>query len=162
MLMMLDQLTGMPVVWQDKLVGWVEHGITDAQASQLLGLIIRRGLHAAKWVPSHGIRLIGQHCVAVSVQPFRLPLQLPQRVRRMYRDDGSLIGMVTDAVLCAETCQIKALEVCESSLGRFLGRQRYAMEYRIGPETPGGNQAVANTLVTLAELSKRLEERGWI
>ena len=162
MLMMLDQLTGMPVVWQGRLVGMVEHGVTDAQASQLMGLIIRHGLRAAKWVPSHGIHLIGQHCVAIAVQPYRLPLKLPQRVCRMYRDDGSLLGVVTDAVLCAETCQIKALEISESLLDRFRGQQRYAMEYRIGSETPGGNQAVASTLFTLAELSKRLEERGWI
>lgn len=160
MLMMLDQLTGMPVVWQGKLVGMVEHGVTDAQASQLMGLIIRHGLHAAKWVPSHGISLIGRHCIAIAIPPGKIPLQLPQRVSRMYRDDGSLLGVVTDAVICMETCRIKALEISESLAGRILGQHRYAVEYHIGVGVPGGNRFVTNTLLTLAELSSRLEGHG--
>lgn len=160
MLMMLDQLIGMPVVWQGKLVGLVEHGVTDAQVSQLLGLVIRQGLHAAKWVPSYGISLIGRYSIAVSMHPVRLPLQLPAKVSRAYRDDGGLLGVVTDVVLCMETRRITALEISESLVGQFLGQYRYAMEYQIVQETPTGAQAVANTLMTLAELSSRLEERG--
>ena len=160
MLMMLDQLTGMPVVWQGRLVGMVEHGVTDDQASRLMGLIIRHGLRAAKWVPSHGISLIGRHCVAIAVPPGRMPLQLPQRVSRMYREDGSLLGVVTDAVICVESCQIKALEISESLVGRILGQHRYAVEYHIAAEVSGGYQVVASTLLTLAELSSRLEEHG--
>lgn len=162
MLMMLDRLTGMPVVWQGKLVGLVDHGVTDAQAVQLMGLVIRHGLHAARWVPSQGIDLLGLHCVAISMHPMKLPLQLPKKVGRIYRDDGSLLGMVTDAVLCMETRRIKALEVSESLYGRLLGRHRYAMNYRIGPATPDGCQVVTNALMTLAELSSRLEGDRWI
>ena len=123
MLMMLDQLTGMPVVWQGRLVGMVEHGVTDAQASRLMGLIIRHGLRAARWVPSHGISLIGRNCVAIAVPPGRLPLQLPQRVSRMYREDGSLLGVVTDAVIASpETVTAAAkLGLSPEQLGMKLG-----------------------------------------
>lgn len=156
MLMTLNQLTGMPVVWQGSVVGAVDHGVMDAKAQQLLGLIIRRGLGAAKWVPSQGISLMGQRCVVAQQRPVRLPEMLPPAVCRVYLTNGSLAGQVTDALLCRETQRVEALEISESLLGCLMGQRRYAVAYQVGQQDAG--KAVVSDLLSWAELKQRFKE----
>ena len=158
MLMTLNQMMGMPVVWQGNVVGQVDRGVTDADASRLMGLIIRYGLGAAKWVPSQGINLIGRRCIVASLRPIRLPGQLPPVANRVYRTNGCLLGEITDAVLCVETQRVMALEVSESLLGRLRGQRRYAVDYRIGRTGASAGQAVVTSLLSWAEIQRRFKE----
>ena len=156
MLMTLNQLTGLPVVWQGSVVGQVDRGVMDDQARQLLGLIIRHGLGAAKWVTSRSISLIGQRCVVTAMRPLRLPQQLPSVASRVYLPNGSLLGQVTDALLCRETQRVQALEISESLMGHLMGRRRYAMDYQMGHEDTG--KAVVSALLSWAELMESFKE----
>lgn len=156
MLMTLNQLTGLPVVWQGSVVGQVDRGVMDGQAKRLMGLIVRHGLGAAKWVPSQDISLIGQRCVVAVTRPVRLPQQLPPATSRVYLPNGSLLGQVTDALLCRETQRVEALEISESLLGCLLGQRRYAAVYQIGPGVAG--KAVVSALLSWAELMEYIKE----
>lgn len=156
MRMTLNQLTGLPVVCQGRVVGQVDRGVMDAQAKRLMGLIVRHGLGAAKWVPSQGISLIGQRCVVAVTRPVRLPSQLPKGTSRVYLPNGSLLGQVTDALLCRETQRVEALEISESLLGCLVGRRRYATVYQIGRGEAG--KAVVSSLLSWAELMENSKE----
>lgn len=158
MLITLNQLTGLPVVWQGSVVGHVDHGVMDAGAERLMGLLIRRGLSAAKWVPSQGISLMGQRCVVARSRPLRIPTALPAMIDRVYLTNGSLAGRVTDVLLCRETQRAQALEICESWLGCLLGQRRYAVAYQIGRHDGSAGNAVVPELLSWAELRQRFEE----
>ena len=57
MLTSLNRIAGMPVIWQDRQIGCVERAIADASARRLRGLVIRKGIGLARWLPS-GLSLI--------------------------------------------------------------------------------------------------------
>lgn len=158
MWMTLNQLTGLPVVWQGKVAGHVDHGVIDPQSSRLKGLIVRHGLGAAKWVPSQGIEWIGRDCILSRMRPAAQPESLPSAFRRIYLTNGSLLGQVTDVLLRLENHRVVALEVSESLTERLLGRRRYAVEYRLQTDGREAGKAIAGDLLSWAELMSRFKE----
>ena len=62
MLTSLNRMVGLPVVWQDRQLGYVERAVPDAHARRLSGVVVRKGIGAAKWVSSDGIAVVlGRH-----------------------------------------------------------------------------------------------------
>ena len=75
---------------------------------------------------------------------------------RVYLPNGSLLGQVTDALLCREAQRVQALEISESLLGHLMGHRRYATDYQMGHEDTG--KAVVSTLLSWAELMESFKE----
>ena len=73
MLTSLNRIAGMPVIWQDRQIGCVERAIADTSARRLRGLVIRKGIGTARWLPAGSVRLIGRRCVLAGAKPEPLP-----------------------------------------------------------------------------------------
>ena len=43
MLTSLNRMVGLPVVWQDRQLGYVERAVPDARARRLSGVVVRKG-----------------------------------------------------------------------------------------------------------------------
>ena len=73
MLTSLNRMVGLPVVWQDRQLGYVERAVPDARARRLSGVVVRKGIGAAKWVSSDGIAVVGSRCVLIRQKPGAVP-----------------------------------------------------------------------------------------
>ena len=80
MLTSLNRMVGLPVVWQDRQLGYVERAIPDAHARRLSGVVVRKGIGAAKWVSSDGIAVVGSRCVLIRQKPGAVPSSWPSTV----------------------------------------------------------------------------------
>ncbi|MBE5802357.1 MAG: hypothetical protein E7319_08730 [Clostridiales bacterium] len=158
MLTTLNRLVGLPVIWQGKQMGLVERGVPDTQANHLSGLVIRRGMRAAKWVPSQAVTMIGQQCVMVRGKPKRIPRDLPEPMKRVYLVDGQCVGEVTDAVVGADSLRVYALEISSGPLYRLMGQRMYAADYRVRQEKLHTGEVVAPRLLSWAEMERMLQE----
>ncbi|MDD3335325.1 MAG: hypothetical protein PHI98_07385 [Eubacteriales bacterium] len=156
MLTTLNRLIGMPVVWQDQQLGYVERGVTDENARRLRGVVIRRGIGAARWVPARALKLVGQRCVLVSQQPESIPEHIDMEMRQVFLTTGERIGQVSDAVLGGMSLRLMALEISQGPLYRLLGHTSYAAAYRVIHTQRSGDEVVVPELLTWAELQRRL------
>ncbi len=132
----LRRIIGMPVVWQGTTLGYVERGVLTQSAKKLQGLVVRRGLGNAKWIPRKLIVIIGNTCVLVCGETERMPKTPEIKLTRAYLTTGECAGLVTDAVLSGETLRVAALEVSDGPLYHLLGRRAYATDYSVRPEEP--------------------------
>lgn len=157
MLMTLNHLTGMPVIRQGEQIGLVERAVADAQAKQLEGIILRRGLRAAKWIPLSGIEWVGSRCIAVGCEPMPLPPALPVQAAHVYLTGGGLAGQVADLLISSDSMRVVALEVCAGPWYRLLGRSSYAREYQV---RQGMGQVLVGQLFSWAQMEQMLKEEG--
>lgn len=154
----LNRLTGLPVIRQGRLAGYVDRAVTDKPFKQLNGLIIRRGLGMARWVPACQVEWIGEQSILVGAKPAPVPRDLPEMISRVYLTDGRLMGEVTDALLHPVLHCVVALEVCEGPLYRLMGQRQYALDYQARED--GG--VVAAALLSWTDAEHRLgRERTW-
>lgn len=161
MLTSLNRLIGLPVVWQDQQMGYVEKGVPDQQARRLLGVVVRRGLHAAKWIPSEGLKLVGRSCVLARVKPAAMPEEAAVELKQAYLTSGERIGRVNDGVLNGQSLQLLALEISAGPFYSLMGQSVYARQYRMILRGEQKGHVVVNSLQTWAELRRELgkEER---
>lgn len=153
MLTSLNRLMGMPVVWRDRQVGLVERAAADAARQRLCGLVVRRGIGSARWVPCEDILLLGESCVVLRARPVRLPEELPEAFGRVFLTTGESAGEVTDAVLHREQRRILALEVSPGPLYRLAGRCVYAPGYHVQP-----GRVIVSRLLDWTQLLSQLGE----
>lgn len=158
MLTSLNRLIGMPVIWQDQNLGSVERGVTDAQARRLWGVIVRRGIGMARWIPSEAVMLIGNTCVLARQRPESLPDELPEDMNEVYLTSGEKAGHVTDGVLDGLTLRLRALEVSSGLFYQLMGSAAYAMRYHVFSSGDGRGRVVAPELLTRAEFQRRMRE----
>ncbi|NLV58142.1 MAG: hypothetical protein GXY67_05175 [Clostridiales bacterium] len=145
----LQRIIGMPVVGNGKTLGFVERGVLSKSGKRLQGLVIRRGLGSARWVPRRAISMIGSACVLVCGEATHLPKEPEVRLTRVFLTSGESAGMVTDALIHGETFQVTALEVSDGPLYRLLGRKAYATAYRLRPEeSADGGDTLAFEIIT--------------
>ena len=142
MLTSLNRIAGMPVIWQNRQIGCVERAIADASARRLRGLVIRKGIGLARWLPSSSVRLVGRTCVLAGAKPEPLP-------------DG-----LTDSALQAylTTGERAALEVTPGPVYALLGRCAYTVSYRVAGD---GKQTMVSELMTWAEFRERSRREAW-
>lgn len=158
MLTSLRQLEGLPVIWQDRQIGFVERSVPDSDAKHLQGLIIRKGLGAAKWAPSRAISLIGKRCVLLSSKPVSMPKQPIPQLKLAYLTSGERVGPITDGLLHRGSFRLVALEISPGTLQRLHGQSAYAQEYHVLREGLRQGQAMVTSLLSWTELEKALRK----
>lgn len=158
MLTSLNRLVGMPVIWQDQNLGSVERCVTDPQARRLRGVIIRRGIGMARWIPSEAVTLVGESCVLVRQKPESIPDELPEEMNEVYLTSGEKVGHVSDGVLDGLTLRLKALEVSSGLFYQLMGETAYVMRYHVFPSRDRQGRVVAPELLTRAEFQRKLRE----
>lgn len=156
MLMSLSRMTGMPVVWMDQHMGYVERAVMNVEKGEMDGLIVRRGMAGAKWVARGQIALIGESCVILLRRPVRMPDRLPDAPLRVFLSTGEWAGEVTDGIV-NDSLSLCALEVSRGALARLMGRSRYARHFRAN-----GGEAIVPSLLSWAQLLGQIgeEEKG--
>lgn len=161
MLTSLSRMVGLPVVWQDQQLGYVERALPDAAAHGLSGVVVRKGIGSAKWAPSDFISVVGSQCVLLNRKPGAMPDRERDAAIRAYLTTGECVGEVTDAVLHGGTLRMAALEISPGPLYRLMGRRSYAADYRLNV-TGGAGAVVVPRLLTWAQLRCMLgeEEKG--
>ncbi len=127
------RLTGMPVVSLGRLIGRVERATLTRDGRRLYGLVVRRGLGAAKWLPAGQIVELGERAVLAEGAPRRLPGDAQQRLGPVYHAQGLCLGRVADAVLHTTRLTVLALEISFGPLYQLAGRCAYATEYTVRP-----------------------------
>ena len=157
MLTSLNRMVGLPVIWQDRQMGYVERAVPDARVRRLSGVVVRRGIGGAKWVAAEAIALVGSRCVLVRQKPAAMPDDRPESPERAFLTTGECAGEVTDIILRSDTLHLKALELSPGPLYRLLGRCAYAPEYRAGGGARAG-EVVVPRLLTWAQLKRTLGE----
>lgn len=150
----LSRMVGMPVVLRDQQVGYVERAVVDAQCSMLDGVVVRRGIGAAKWASCGAIALLGKDCVLLKSKPVRLTERAQPTPCRVFLAAGAYAGEVTDALVSSRSLRVSALEVCQGPLYRLVGQRAYASRFRM--QEDGG--VVAQSLLSWAQLVKQLGE----
>lgn len=155
MLTSLNRMIGLPVVLGDLRIGSVERAVPDARAQRLNGLVVRRGIGGAKWVPADAVELVGERCVLIRRKPCRAPELPPEGGTVALSTSGERIGEVTDGLLRGDTLRVVALEVSLGPLYRLMGKSAYAVGYeaRMAQRT-----VIAPRLMTWAELTRMLGE----
>ncbi len=150
----LSRMAGMPAVFQNEQVGYVESALLDARDEKLDGLVIRRGIGAAKWAGSEAIAQLGSRCVILHSRPVHMPPRTQQPPGRVFLTTGVCAGDVTDAFLSSRSLCVSALEVCQGPLYRLVGQRAYAARFRLQE----GGTVVAQELLSWAQLVKHLGE----
>lgn len=158
MLTSLNRIAGMPVIWQDRQIGCVERAIADASARRLRGLVIRKGIGQARWLPSSSVRLVGRTCVLAGAKPEPLPDGLTDSALQAYLTTGERAGLVSDALFSGLTLRLVALEVTPGPVYALLGRCAYTVSYRVAGD---GKQTMVSELMTWAEFRERSRREAW-
>ncbi len=131
MLTSLKRMVGLPVVWQDKQLGYVERAIPNALSKRLSGVVVRKGIGTAKWVAADDILVVGAQCVLLGRKPSRMPEGETGALGRAFLTSGECAGEVTDVVIQSDTFRVAALELSPGPVYRLMGRRSYAAEYRV-------------------------------
>ena len=150
MLTSLNRMTGLPVVWRERQMGYVERAVVDLNGMCLDGVVVRRGIGSARWAPRAGIVLIGKNSVVLSHPPVRMPGRQLTELRRALPAGGGNAAMVSDVILSGDTLRIAALEVSQGPVYRLLGRCAYAPCCRI-PEGGEAGEVVVPPLLSWSQ-----------
>lgn len=161
MLTSLNRIAGMPVIWQDRQIGCVERAIADASARRLRGLVIRKGIGTARWLPAGSVRLIGRRCVLAGAKPEALPDGLTDVMMQAYLTTGERAGQVSDALFSGLTLQLVALEITPGPVYALLGRCAYTVSYRVIHAGKRAGQAMVSELMTWAEFREHSRREAW-
>ncbi len=140
----LGRMTGLPVVTDGKLLGRVERGVLDADAHTLRGLVVRKGLGAARWVPRGNIAVLGVACVLVQGAPQRLPKDCAPALAHVYGTSGEMLGMVTDVLVSPDSLRVTGLEISFGPLYHLLGQRAVVTRFGLSGR-PGDVVAVDET-----------------
>lgn len=155
MLTTLNRVIGMPVILRDKCVGYVERAVPDPFYRRLEGMVVRKGIGLARWLPQADIRLIGRECVLAAAGPYSMPKQKEWHGVQAFLPTGQWTGMVSDAVLEGGSLCLVALEISKGPLYSLLGLRAYARHYRFAGRSGG---AVVQGLLTWTQLQRLLGE----
>ena len=156
MLTSLNRLTGLPVRFKDREMGYVERAVADWRQMRLFGLVVRKGFGNARWSPADSIARAGRHSVEVSQCPVRMPETMREASRlAVFAPDG-YAGRICDALLYSDTLRIAALEISRGPLYRLLGYCAYATQYQ--QRTDG--ELLVPKLLSWAQIRTQLGEGG--
>lgn len=151
----LNRVIGMPVILRDKCVGYVERAVPDRFYHRLEGMVVRKGIGLARWLPQADIRLIGRECVLAAQSPRRMPEAEKWHGVQAFLPTGQWTGMVSDAVVEGGSLCLVALEISKGPLYSLLGSRAYASSYRVAGH---GGGAMVQRLLTWTQLQCLLRE----
>lgn len=159
MLTSLNALVGLPAVWQNQQVGWIERAVADVEGRRLGGLVVRKGIGSARWADGKEVLCAGENCVLLRSKPARLPKVPQEKDRRTFLTTGEAAGLVTDVFFLGEPLSLAALEVCRGPLQRLMGCRAYAVDFCIRPGEIQ-DEVVAAQLLSWTQLLSHLGEEG--
>lgn len=152
MITSVRRLIGMPVVFREKELGYVEQAY--AGDGGLEGVVIRRGMGSARWLAAEEMMMKREYLIA-SRKPADLPNRCRKRTGRVCMEDGQYVGEVSDWILLDENLRFAAVEVSPGPFYRLLGRCGYACEFH--RDQPSGNVIVPQ-LLSWSQLKRQLGE----
>lgn len=141
-----QRLIGMCAVSGGETLGRIERIVLDSSAHRLFGIVLRRGIGGAKWIPRHRVRLMGQSCVLVDGRGEKVPAKTPQQPKHVKDSTGLSLGMVTDVLLCEKSLRVIALEISFGALYYLIGQRAYVTSYRLGRGLSGAEVVAADFL----------------
>lgn len=151
----LNRTAGMPVILRDSCVGYVEQAVPDCFYHRLEGLVVRKGIGLARWLPRRDIRLIGRECVLAAKSPQRMPKTEERHGMQVFLPTGQWTGMVSDAVVEGGNLCVVAVEISKGPLYSLLGSRSYASSYCFAGRSGG---VVVQRLLTWTQLQRLLRE----
>ena len=157
MLTSLNQMTGLPVIWRERQMGYVERAVVDLGSMCLDGVVVRRGIGSARWAPKADIVLVGKNSVILSQPPVRMPNLQHTDIRRALSVSGGSAGMVSDVILSGDSLRVEALEISQGPIYRLLGRCAYAPCCRLNGSSETG-EVVVSPLLSWTQLLSRFGE----
>ena len=153
----LNRLLGMPVIWQDRRLGYVERTVADIFGRRLAGVVVRKGVGAARWADENSVLLVGKNCVLLKRKLERMPDVPEPGVCRVFLPTGEYAGNVTDVWISRRNLGIVALEISPNPLARLAGRCSYAIAFQPGLNAEGHSVAVGQ-LLSWTQLKQHLKE----
>ena len=152
MITSVRRLIGMPVVFREKELGYVEQAY--AGEGKLEGVVIRRGMGSARWLAAEEMMMKHDHLIA-SRKPADLPKLCRKRAERVCMENGQYAGEVSDWILLDGNLRFAAVEVSPGPIYRLLGRCGYACEFH--RDQPSGSVIVPR-LLSWSQLKRQLGE----
>ena len=153
MLTSLNRLNGLPVIWQNLEMGYVEQAVADLRLMRLKGLVVRKGIGSARWSPVESISQAGRQQVELSRRPVCMPAATAVQPLAVITPDGCACQLC-DVLLYTDTLAIAALEITHGPLYRLLGHCSYATHCR---QLPDGGLSVPK-LLSWTQLRTQLGE----
>ena len=123
----LSSITGLPVVYAGKMLGRVEQAVLTPDGKSLRGLVVRKGLGIARWLPVEMVQVMGRVTVIAQSHLSRMPGGADFALGSVRDTAGLELGRVTDVYLTGEGYRVAALEITLGPLedlrcGRMLSR----------------------------------------
>ncbi len=148
----IRRVLGLPAILGEAMVGHVERAVLTRDGRHLRGLMIRRGLGSAKWVPGEHIRVLGDVSVILGQRPVRPPRDTAFTLRTVKDESGLTLGRVTDAWISTETLDVTAIEVTLGLLEDLrTGRRRVTQWAVQGMDGNAGGEAAGQVLIPREE-----------
>ena len=155
----LNRLAGLQAICQGRKCGWVERGALNESGDSLSGLVIRKGLGGAKWIPFEQVETLGGVSVVFGGKLEKLPRGTEMRLGPVWEPSGLRLGTVTDVYLDPCTGRVKALEVSLGPVDDWRFGRMAAVDYAIRREKNGWKVlAPLSGLVPLTDLDMAGEE----
>ncbi len=135
----LGQVIGLPVVLHGRMIGRVEQTWLTEDGRHLRGLVMRRGLGAARWSPWEDVLALGEVSVILRREPGKPPKGGGDGLHAVKDTGGMNLGRVTDVYVSRVTGRVTALEISlglieELTCGRVVAR---TFAVRPTPAEPG-------------------------
>lgn len=147
----LSGLMGLPVVLSGRVVGCVERGVLTRDGRRLRGLILRRGLGAARWTPEENVVLLGTVSVIIDRRPGRVPPDADFAFTLVKDTSGLCLGHVTDVWIDPVTRRSGALEVSLGPVETLNCGRLLAHTFRASPAPDDPGQVLVPSGVPLEQ-----------
>jgi uncharacterized protein YrrD len=129
----MNRLIGLPVICGEKKLGRVSAVTLARDGGRLAGLMVRGGLHGARWVPAEAVLCLGALSILVRADGGKRQEGQTFRLGRVSDTSGMRLGCVTDARLDEQTLDVDALEITFGPLDDLLIGRRWVRGFTIHP-----------------------------
>ena len=138
-------------------IGCVERAVAARDARALEGVIVRKGIGSARWLPAGEIVSVRREWVEAAGKPQGTVQAEERQSECRCMLNGRCAGVVTDWLLTSDSLLFAALEVSPGPLYRLVGRCAYACDFRKDEQS---GSVIVPELLTWAQLKKQLGEGG--
>lgn len=140
--MRLGRVLGLPAILGERCVGHVESAALEQDGRRLRGLVLRRGLGGARWIPREGVGVLGDVSVVLKRPPCRPPRDADFTLQGVKDESGLTLGRVTDVWLSPKTLEVTALEVTLGPTEDLLRGRLRVLEWAVQPGENGLSQVL--------------------
>ncbi len=152
----LSSITGLPVVYDGRMLGQVEQAVLTPDGRMLRGLVIRRGFGTARWLAREDVQVLGQVTVIAGRAPGRSPRDANFTLGCVRDTAGLDLGRVTDVYLLPESGRVAALEITLGPVEELRCGRMLARTFAVCPTPDEAGQVLIPTGCTL----ERVQDYG--